>query len=231
MHNRDLSPRSFRLARMQVFRTARTSSLLPSVSRRTNAILMFTNSREETCSKSDRWANTSHHKKRTRYVRLKTSILNLDAGTKVRSDLFEKLSSLHVQVSNWLRDGSLFDAQLGSCSSFHILSSELDFLQRLDVESGAENGTSGFDFLRRHRDIYVSLQRRGRQIHDTFRVVIGLRSCKGKVEPLLDALMQLVDVAAVHSSRAQRFNALLVRWCSDNDEKVRKALQEVRFLC
>lgn len=209
---------------------ARTSSL-PSIPYHvvTDTVLILNNYSEETCTQSEQFSKTPHHKNHTRYVRLKTSMLNLHAGTKVRRDLFEKLSSLHVQVSDWLRDGSLSDSQLGSCSSFHILSSELDFLRCLDAASDTEIGASGYEFLRRHRDMYVTLQRRGREIQDTFKGVIGLRSCKGKVQPLLDALVQLVGIAAVHSSRAQRFNALLVCWCSTNDEKVRKALQEVRF--
>lgn len=156
-------------------------------------------------------------------------MFNLPPGTKVHGDLFEKLSELHVQVSDWLNAGRIVDERFGSRSNSHTVSSELDFLQQLDVTSRPENGTGGYEFLRQHRDTYVSLHRRGQHIQDTFKDVIALPSSKGKVRPLLDALMQVVDTASVHSSRAQRLNALLVRWCSHDPEKVRQALQEVRF--
>lgn len=156
-------------------------------------------------------------------------MFNLHAGTKVHRDLFEQLSPLHVQVSDWLSDGRVADERFGSRSNFRLVSSELEFLQRLDVTSGSANGTGGYEFFRQHRDTYVSLHRRGQQIQDTLKDVLALPSSKGKIRPLLDALMQVADTAAVHSSRAQRLNALLVRWCSEDPENVRMALREVRF--
>lgn len=186
--------------------------------------LHYNNSSDEARSKSYRSSKTPY----THRVKLQTSIFNLDAGTKLHGDLFEKLSVLHVQFLNWLSDGKAVDEQFGSRSSFCMVSSELDFLQRLDSTSGSDNGTGGYEFLRQNRDSYVSLHRRGRQIQDTLKDVITLSSSKRKIRPLLDALMQVTDTVSVHSSRAQRLNALLVRWCSEDPEKVRDALQEVR---
>lgn len=153
-------------------------------------------------------------------------MFNLAKGTKVSLELFDRLSLLQDDISTWLHEGSQPDLHIDSRSTSHMISAELDFLKRLDTAFDHED--DGYDVLRGVRDAYAALHVRGRRLQTTLKEIIALRCSKGHILSLLDALTDLAEVAFIYSSREQRLNALLVRWCTADSEKVQVALREVR---
>lgn len=154
-------------------------------------------------------------------------MLNLEKGTKLSRELFDKLLLLQDIISSWLREGRLSDTRIDSRSVSHMISAELDFLARLDI--ALAGGVDGYEVLRRTRDMYATLHRRGHEIQRDFKDIIALPCSKSVVRPLLDALVDLAEVGFIYSSRAQRLNALIVQWCNNDSEQVKTALREVRL--
>lgn len=159
-------------------------------------------------------------------VKLKVTMFNLAAGTKLPRDLFTKLSLLQNGILSLLRDGHLFDADLDSRSQSHLISSELSFLRCLDA--AFDSDANGYEVLCRTRDTYATLNARSQQIQHAFKDIIAHPVSEGYVRLLLDALTNLGEVACIYSSRVQRLDALLVRWCNGDSEQVQRALREVR---